>query len=122
MQQLLEDHLEDMHRFSPPESVHALDLEQPWKAEITFWSVWNGKDLLGCGALKQLGPDHGEIKSMRTAKAHRREGVASALLAHILAVAKEWKYRRISLETGSMEEFAPSRKLYSKFGLRICSL
>ena len=107
-----------MRRISPPESVHALDLDKLRRPEITFWTAWRGKELLGCGALKQLSAEHGEIKSMRTSSAHRREGVASAMLKHILKEAKRRRYQRLSLETGSPDFFAPARSLYAKFGFR----
>jgi putative acetyltransferase len=114
--QLLEEHLEDMRLQSPPESVHALDVSALRAPEITFWTVWEGSELAGCGAVKQLDPWHGEIKSMRTAAAHRRKGVAAALMVVILAEAARRGYRRLSLETGSMAAFAPARRLYRGFG------
>jgi putative acetyltransferase len=113
---LLEEHLQDMRLQSPPESMHALDLEALRAPEITFWTVWQDSDLLGCGALKELEPRHAEIKSMRTAAAHRRKGVAGALMEVILAEARRRGYRRLSLETGSMAAFAPARRLYLRFG------
>lgn len=119
--EFLKEHLEDMARHSPPESVHALDLEKLRKPEITFWSAWDGDELLGTGALKELNARHGEIKSMRTASSHRREGVASKMLTHILREAKRRGYKRVSLETGSMAAFAPARKLYSNFGFENCA-
>src|SRR5512134_1734304 len=82
---LLEEHLRNMRSLSPPESVHALDLTGLRAPGITFWTVWSAGELLGCGALKELARDHGEVKSMRTAAAHRRRGVARAMLTHILA-------------------------------------
>lgn len=109
-----------MRAISPPESVHALDLDGLRRPEITFWTAWSGNALLGCGALKELSPDHGEVKSMRTARAHRRGGVARAMLAHIVAAARRRGYQRLSLETGSMAEFAPARSLYERFGFRYC--
>jgi putative acetyltransferase len=118
--QLLREHLDDMHRHSPPESVHALDLDSLRRPDITFWSVRQGPVLLGCGALKQLDPAHGEIKSMRTAAAHLRKGVAARMLAHILDEAKRRAYRRLSLETGSMDAFLPARRLYERHGFRYC--
>jgi putative acetyltransferase len=118
--ELLEEHLENMAQNSPPESRHALNLEQLRKPEITFWSVWSGPELLGCGALQELDPQHGEIKSMRTVTAHRRKGVASKLLEHILNEAKRRSYKRVSLETGSMDAFAPAHRLYASFGFEPC--
>src|SRR6476646_10547967 len=88
IQALLNEHLQSMYELSPPESRHALDLEQLRQPDITFWTVWDGAELLGCGALKELSADHGEIKSMRTATPHRRKGVAAHVLTHILQEAQ----------------------------------
>ncbi len=120
IQQFLREHLEDMVQNSPPESMHALSVEELRKTDITFWSVWNNNELLGCGALKELNPQHGEIKSMRTASAHRGKGVATKLLSHILEEAKRRNYNRVSLETGSMDAFSSAHNLYSKFGFKKC--
>jgi len=117
---LLQEHLRDMARHSPPESIHALDLDGLRRPELSFWTVWDGEDLLGCGALKQLDAAHGEIKSMRTANAHRRRGVAAAMLRHLLDQAAARSYRRLSLETGSMAAFEPARRLYASFGFDFC--
>lgn len=117
---LLREHLATMARHSPPESIHALDIEGLRAPEITFWSVWDGTTLAGCGALKQLDPSHGEIKSMHTASAFLRKGVASTLLEHILAESRRRGYVRLSLETGSMPAFIPARSLYSQFGFEAC--
>ena len=120
IQKLLQEHLQSMFLYSPPESVHALGLEGLRKPDITFWSAWENGELLGCGALKELDPHHGEIKSMRTASAHLRKGVASNLLNHIIEEAQRRKYSRLSLETGSVEAFEPARKLYLSFGFNYC--
>jgi putative acetyltransferase len=117
---LLEEHLRNMHELSPPESVHALDLAALKMPEITFWTAWSQGELLGCGALKQLDPTHGEIKSMRTAPARRRMGVGRAMLEHIIMEARTRSYARLSLETGSMDAFAPARRLYEAFGFTCC--
>jgi putative acetyltransferase len=117
---LLEEHLINMHEISPPESVHALDLDGLRRPDVTFWTVWEGSELLGCGALKELDPRHGEIKSMRTANAHRRKGVARAVLTHIIEEAQRRSYSRLSLETGSMPAFEPARMLYASFGFTFC--
>ena len=118
--QLLQEHLQSVALHSPPESVHALDLESLRQPEVTFWSVWQNSELVGCGAIKELDPRHGEIKSMRTASSHLRKGVAAKLMNHILEEAKRRSYERLSLETGSMEVFAPARSLYTNFGFKLC--
>ncbi|HBL29611.1 MAG TPA: GNAT family N-acetyltransferase [Acidobacteria bacterium] len=117
---LLEEHLQSMYELSPPESVHALDLEGLRRPDVTFWTLWDGDELAGCGALKELSPAHGEIKSMRTAQAHRNKGVARALLRHILEEARRRSYTRLSLETGSQPAFEPARRLYASFGFTFC--
>lgn len=109
-----------MFEHSPPESVHALDLEGLRSPEITFWSAWQEGELLGCGALKQLDTQHGEVKSMRTARAHLRKGVASGILQHIINEAERRSYNRLSLETGSMVAFEPAQALYASFGFEYC--
>ena len=117
---LLAEHLRSMHALSPPESVHALPLDKLRQPDVTFWTVWSGVELLGCGALRELDTTHGEIKSMRTAQAHRRRGAARAILEHILAEARRRGYMRLSLETGSMAAFEPARRLYAQFGFTSC--
>lgn len=118
---LLEEHLRNMRALSPPESVHALDLDALRRSDITFWTVWHGGDLLGCGALRELDTAHGEIKSMRTAQAHRRRGAARFVLEHIIAEARARAYKRLSLETGSMAAFEPAQQLYRSFGFEYCA-
>ena len=117
---LLNEHLRNMYELSPPESVHALDLERLRRPDITFWSAWEGTLLLGCGALKELDCRHGEVKSMRTPAALRRRGAARAILAHIVEVARSRSYERLSLETGSAEAFEPAQRLYESFGFARC--
>jgi putative acetyltransferase len=117
---LLEEHLRSMHSLGPPESVHALDLDGLRKPDVTFWSAWEGSQLLGVGALRELDSKHGEIKSMRTVKAHLRKGVGRALLTHIIGVARARRYERLSLETGGMEAFKPAQRLYESFGFVYC--
>lgn len=117
---LIGEHLHGMALTSPPESIHALDLDGLKKPEITFWSIWDEGDLAGCGALKGLDDKHGELKSMRTASNHLRKGAARKLLLHIIEEAKKRGYDSISLETGSMEEFLPARRLYESFGFIYC--
>jgi len=121
---LLQSHLDAMLQFSPPGSVHALDLNRLRHPEITFFTAWIGADLaleiVGCGAIRELDAAHGEVKSMRTAAAHLRKGVASAILTHIIAVARQRKYSRLSLETGSGEPFEAAARLYERFRFVPC--
>ena len=117
---LLQEHLDDMALHSPPESVHALDLDALRSSDVTFYSAWQDSSLMGCGAIMELGSSWGEVKSMRTAKAHLRKGVAASLLSHLLEVARSRNYQRLSLETGSMKAFAPAHQLYSSFGFLEC--
>jgi len=117
---LLEEHLRNMHELSPPESVHALDLDALRHPSVTFWTAWSGPQLLGCGALKELDRRHGEIKSMRTAMGHRGKGVARAILQRIVDEARSRSYERLSLETGTQPGFLPARRLYESFGFTYC--
>jgi len=117
---LLNEHLANMHLHSPPESTHALPIEKLRSPDVTFWSVWENVELLGCGALQELDPQHGEIKSMRTVSRHLRKGVARAVLDHIIKEAKRRGYQRLSLETGSMAAFEPARQLYAAAGFVYC--
>lgn len=113
-------HLGKMKEGTPKESVHALELDAFNKPEITLWSLWVDGSLAGIGALKELNPIHGEIKSMRTADAFLRMGVAEKILLHIISEAKKRGYKQLSLETGSAEPFRPAHKLYEKLGFITC--
>jgi putative acetyltransferase len=113
---LLTRHLEGMHANSPPGHVFALDWSGLQKPEISFYALWDGEDLLAVGALKELDPRAGEIKSMRTADAHLRKGAAAMILEHIIAEARRRDYARLSLETGSGPAFEPAVTLYRKYG------
>ncbi|HEU5155729.1 MAG TPA: GNAT family N-acetyltransferase [Streptosporangiaceae bacterium] len=117
---LLERHLAFAHEHSPPEDVHALDVDALLDPAVTFYSFRGDGELLGVGALKHLDERHAEVKSMHTAQAARGRGIARAILQHLLAVARERGYVRVSLETGSMEAFAPARRLYATAGFTTC--
>jgi putative acetyltransferase len=117
---LLRAHLAEMRSLSPPESVHALPLDELRRPGVTFWTAWSGGELLGCGALKELSPRHGEIKSMRTAPEHRRRGVGRDILLLIVREARRRGYERLSLETGSAPAFEPGRRLYESLGFTYC--
>ncbi len=121
---LLQEHVRNLALHSPPESCHALDINALRHSDITFWTAWSDQSssaqLLGCGAIKQLDAQHAELKSMRTDAAHLQKGVAQAILSHILQVAKQRGYKRISLETGSVQAFVPALSLYAKNGFVKC--
>ena len=117
---LLSDHLAAMHEHSPPGSVHALDLDGLRDPAVTFWTAWFGHALTGCGALKELDARSGEVKSMRTAPAYLRRGIAAAVLAEIVAVARERGYAELLLETGHGEPFDAAHGLYARWGFVPC--
>ncbi|WP_308280041.1 GNAT family N-acetyltransferase, partial [Pseudonocardia oceani] len=117
---LLDEHLRDMRATSPPESVHALDLDGLRDPAVTVWTVVEDGAVIGCGALKVLEPGHAEIKSMRTAASHQGRGIGTAVLRHLLAQARARGLHRLSLETGTQEFFAPARALYARHGFVPC--
>ena len=116
----LAEHVQQMRSITPLENAFALDLDGLRQPDITFWSVWDDDRVVGCGAIKRLDADHAELKSMRTATARKRSGIASLLLEHIIAEARQMGFLRLSLETGSAEFFRPARSLYEKFGFEYC--
>ncbi|WP_343815360.1 GNAT family N-acetyltransferase [Colwellia asteriadis] len=117
---LLEEHHEDMLSHSPPESVHALDISALEQPNVTFWSLWIGQDLVGIAALKELDKYHGEIKSMRTSTHFLRKGIARKMLEHLILQASARSYKKLSLETGTMDAFLPAQKLYQQCGFQVC--
>lgn len=117
---LLRLHLDEMHSWSPPESVHAMPIERLRQPDVTFYSVWDGDRLAACGAIKQLSDRHGELKSKRADPAYRGRGAGKAVLQHLLRVARERGYTRVSLETGKPEMFQPARRLYESHGFAPC--
>ena len=117
---LLETHFAGMLANSPEGSCHFLDFDGLNAPDVTFWSIWDGGNLAGCGALKELDAEHGEIKSMRTHEDHLRKGAGAMMLTHILSEARERGYRRLSLETGSSEAFVPALRLYEAHGFGYC--
>ena len=127
---LLSEHLVDMAKHSPPESVHALDLKALQHSTISFYTARSASEnrqsdspgeLLGCAALKVLANSEGELKSMRTATAHLRKGIAAQLLKHVVSEARARGMRSLSLETGTPEAFLPARRLYQRFGFEECA-
>lgn len=120
VRELLGRHLEFANLHSPPEHIHALDIEGLLDPAVTFFSLRRGGELLAVAALKQLDPRHAEVKSMHTAQAARGRGLARALVEHLLQVARERGCTRVSLETGAVPAFAPARALYASVGFQPC--
>lgn len=118
---LLAEHEAAMQATAPPESRHALDLSGLRQPHVRTWVVREGDALLGCGALQRIDAGHVEIKAMRTSRAHLRRGIGRALLAHLLREARADGYARASIETGSMDYFAPARRLYASAGFVECA-
>ena len=117
---LLQEHVQDMHDISPQDSIHTLSIGALRSPDITVWTAWRSDEILGCGALKELSKDAGEIKSMRTANAHRGKGVGARILRHIIDIAAARGYDQIYLETGSVPAFRPAHALYEKAGFTYC--
>ena len=121
VQALLAMHRAESLGSTPRENAHALDLSGLRQPSITFWTAWAGETLLGMAALRELSPDHGDLKSMRTAPAALRRGVACALLDHVIATAQSRGYARLSLETGTAPMFGPANALYERAGFTDCA-
>jgi putative acetyltransferase len=118
--ELLQTHIDSALNNSPQDAAQALHLDRLRQSDITLWSAWHGSDLAGCAAIRELSKTHGEIKSMRTASQFLRRGVAASLLDHLLRIASDRGYQRLSLETGNTEAFAVARALYARFGFAPC--
>ena len=118
---LIAFHRAEMHRWSPPENVHAMPRERLAQPDISFFSAWQDDELAACGALKQLAPDHGELKAMRVAPSFLRQGMGEAILIHLIAAARMRGYTRLSLETGQSAEFRAAQALYAKHGFARCA-
>ena len=118
--ELLQLHLAEMHQWSPPGSVHAMPIERLRASDVTFYSAWHGERLAACGALKELDPAPGELKSMRAHPDYRGRGAGKAVLEHLLAEARTRGYSRVSLETGRPDTYIPARRLYQSYGFAEC--
>lgn len=117
---LIKTHAALMLSQSPAESCHFLPLEGLQKSNVSVWSLYLDDALVACGALQELTASHGEVKSMHTLAAHRGKGLGRLMLNHVIKTAQSRRYQRLSLETGSMNAFAPSRALYAASGFRSC--
>ena len=117
---LIDTHAELMLSLSPPGSCHFLPMDGLKRPDVTVWEMRDGEALVGCGALQHLSDTHGEVKSMHTLARHRGAGLGRKMLEHVIATARRRGYTRLSLETGSMDGFIPSRELYKAYGFEIC--
>lgn len=117
---LIARHLRGMHDSSPPESVHALDVDGLRRPDVTFYSAWSGDELVACGALRQLDATRGELKSMRVADAHLGHGHGRAMLDHLIATARARGLTSLWLETGTGAAFTPAHRLYASAGFVPC--
>ena len=117
---LLKKHFIELRSVSPAGSTHVLDIDGLKDPSIKFWSLWEGKKLIGCGALKFLEKEHGEFKSIRVADEFRKKGIGERIINHLIEEAKKLKISKLSIETGAGEFFLPARNLFSKFGFKSC--
>ena len=118
--ELLTKHFIELRSVSPPGSTHVLDIPGLKDPTIRFWSLWDGDNLVGCGALKLLEKEHGEFKSIRVANKFRKNGMGQKIISHLIDQAKQIGIKKLSIETGSGEFFTPARKLFKKFGFKEC--
>ena len=117
---LLKKHFIELRSVSPAGSTHVLDINGLKDPSIKFWSLWENKKLIGCGALKFLEKDHGEFKSIRVADEFRKKGIGERIINHLIGEAKKLKISKLSIETGAGDFFLPARNLFSKFGFKSC--
>ena len=118
--ELLTKHFIELRTVSPPGSTHVLDIPGLKDSTIRFWSLWDGENLVGCGALKILEKEHGEFKSIRVADKFRKNGMGEKIISHLIDQAKQIGIKKLSIETGYGDFFAPARKLFKKFGFKEC--
>jgi len=116
--ELLIKHFIELRSVSPPGSTHVLDIPGLKDPTIRFWSLWDDKELIGCGALKLLEKNHGEFKSIRVADKYRKNGMGEKIISHLIDQAKQIGIKKLSIETGSGDFFTPARKLFKKFGFK----
>ena len=117
---LLKKHFIELRSVSPAGSTHVLDIDGLKDPSIKFWSLWENNKLIGCGALKFLEKNHGEFKSIRVADEFRKKGIGERIIEHLIEEAKKLEISKLSIETGAGEFFLPARKLFSKFGFKLC--
>ena len=118
--ELLRNHFVELRSVSPEGSVHVLDIPGLKIPSIKFWSLWKNEELMGCGALKFLDENHGEFKSIRITDKFRGKGYGINIIEHLVSEAKKLNIKKLSIETGTGEFFAPARKLFTKFGFKPC--
>ena len=119
--ELLNKHFIELRSISPEGSTHVLSIAQLKDQSIKFWSLWDNNQLIGCGALKFLGNNHGEFKSIRVADKFRKSGIGEKIISHLIDEAKKLEISKLSIETGSGNFFLPARNLFLKFGFKKCN-
>jgi len=117
---LLAFHLAEMHALSPPCKVHAMPVERLRQPDVTFYSAWDGEALAAVGALREIDPTRGELKSMRATPAYRGKGAGEAILLHLVSQAERRGYSWLGLETGRPAAYLPAQSLYRKHGFSEC--
>ena len=118
--ELLIKHFIELRAASPVGSAHVLDINGLKVPSIKFWSLWDDKKLIGCGALKFLNKEHGEFKSIRIHDNFRNQGQGINVINHLINEARKLKIKRLSIETGAGDFFMPARKLFKKTGFTVC--
>jgi putative acetyltransferase len=118
--ELLAFHLAEMHRLSPPCKVHAMPAERLRQPDVTFYSAWDGERLAAVGALREIEPGRGELKSMRATPEYRGRGAGEAILLHLVGEARRRGYGWLGLETGRPDAYRPAQNLYRKHGFTEC--
>ena len=118
--ELLTKHFIELRSVSPEDSCHVLDIAGLKDPSIKFWSLWDGNNLMGSGALKFLDKGHGEFKSIRVSDKFRGKGNGSKVINHLINEAKKLNIKRLSLETGAGDFFLAARKLFLKCGFETC--
>ena len=118
--ELLKNHFIELRSVSPEGSAHVLDIDGLKDRSIKFWSLWDNNQLIGCGALKFLGKNHGEFKSIRVADKFRKSGIGEKIIEHLIEEARKLEITKLSIETGAGNFFLPARNLFSKFGFKKC--
>ena len=97
--ELLKKHFVELRSVSPAGSTHVLDIAGLKDQTIKFWSLWEGNELMGCGALKFLNDTHGEFKSIRVADKFKGKDKGIKIINHLIEQASKLRIKKLSIET-----------------------